>query len=139
MKSITKIWLVLLTALTVASFTAYAQADSSTTTTNAPAAKPKPKGKRYNGKIASIDKDAKTITFTMASGTSHTLKITSKTRIKKDGEDATLDDATVGEHVSGTERQNEAGDWVASTVNIGHPKPKAATPPPATPPPADSK
>lgn len=120
----------MLTAVTMAAFTTSAQTDSSTSTTpstpgaTAPA-KPKTKGKRYNGKIASVDADAKTITFTMASGTSHVVHITSKTKIKKDGEPATLEDAKVGEHISGQEHQ-DGDNWIATTVNIGQAKKKAA-------------
>jgi hypothetical protein len=134
MKSITKICLILITALTMAAYTAQAQADA-TTTTNTPAAKPKPKSKRYAGKVTSVDQDAKTITLT-AAGKDHTLKVTSATVIKKDGEPAMLTDVTVGEHVYGQERVNDAGDLVARTVNIGQPKPKAAATPPPTAPPA---
>jgi len=134
MKSFAKVCLVLVTVMTMAAYSAQAQTDSSTTTTNtAPAAKPKPKSKKYMGTIASVDSDAKTITVTLASGDSQTIKITSKTRIKKDGEAATLADAAAGQKVQGYERKNDAGDWVAGSVNIGEMKPKAAAPPAAAP------
>lgn len=117
--------LVLLTALALAATTANAQTNS--TSTNAPAAKPKMKSTRYAGTIASVDAAAKTITVTLASGATETLSITSKTKIKKDGEPATLADAAAGQKVKGSSHKNDAGDWVATTVNIGETK-KAAPP-----------
>lgn len=134
MKTLAKFWVAIVAALTLAAFTAQAQTNTTTTSTNTPSAtaKPKPKGKRYSGKITKVDSDAKTITFSMASGTSHTVHITSKTKIKKDNEPATLADAAEGLQVSGTYRADDAGDWQASTVNIGQTKAKATTTPPAT-------
>jgi hypothetical protein len=127
MKSLSKFWMLLLAAVMLTAFTVQAQTASSASTNTPPAAaKPKPKGKRYMGKIASVDADAKTLTFTMASGTSHVIHITSKTRIKKDGEPATLADAAVGLRVSGQEHQ-EGDDWIASTLNIGETKKPAAS------------
>jgi hypothetical protein len=141
MKSIAKICLVLLTAVTMAALTTNAQTNSTESSTNTPPAAAKPKPKRYMGKIDSVDNDAKTITITSASGVTQTIHISSKTRIKKDGEPATFADATVGEKVRGTERQDDAGNWTASTVNIGEPKPKPAPAPPAAAPaaPADKQ
>jgi hypothetical protein len=136
MKSFAKICLVLVTAVTMAAFTTLAQTNTAPAGTNQPPAPAKPKAKRYVGKIAGVDNDAKTISITLASGDSQTLHITSKTRIRKDGQPATLADATVGLRAVGAEHQDDSGDWVATTVNIGEAKPKAATPPAATPPPA---
>jgi Cu/Ag efflux protein CusF len=132
MKSFAKVCLALVTALTMAAYTTHAQTTSSSTSTNTPA-KPKSTSKKYTGTIASVDSDAKTITVTLASGDSQTLKITSKTKIRKDGEAATLADAAAGQKVQGYEHKNEAGDWVAGSVIIGNPKPKAAAPPAAAP------
>ncbi|MGP8200125.1 MAG: hypothetical protein ACLQU4_11560 [Limisphaerales bacterium] len=125
MKSFAKICLVLLTAATMAAFTAQAQTDS---TTNKPPAAAKPRAKRYIGKVASIDNEGKTITVALDSGKSQTLHITSKTRFRKAGEPATMADVTVGERVSGGYHEDESANWVANTVNIGQPKPKAAPP-----------
>ncbi len=134
MKSFAKICLVLLTAVTMAAFTTQAQTDASSSSTNKPpAAAAKPKAKRYAGKIASVDKDAKTITITLASGASQTIHITSNSKIKKDGEPGTFADAVVGQKVRASERQDDSGNWVATTVNIGEPKSKAP-PAPAAPP-----
>lgn len=130
MKSLTKTCLALLAALALSAFTAKAQTDASSSTstsTNKPAATTKAKrGKQYAGKITAVDKDAKKITFALPGGTTHTVEVTSKTKIFKNGQPATLDDATVGEHVSGTYRLDDSENWVASTVRIGLGKKKAA-------------
>ena len=136
MKALLKSCLVLLAALTLSAFTANAQTDSTApatpSTTNKPASSTKAKSKRYSGKITSVDESAKTITFTLPGGTTHTVHINSKTRpMKKNGEPATLADATVGEHVSGSYHVDDSGDWIATTVNIG--AAKKATPPPTAP------
>jgi hypothetical protein len=129
MKSFAKVCLILVTAVTMAASTARAQADSSATSTNTPpAAKPKPKAPRFNGKITSVDSDAKTITITMANGTTHVLHITSDTKFKKDGEPAVMADATVGQKIRGAYKKDDSGDWVARTVDIGEPKPRTLPP-----------
>jgi hypothetical protein len=138
MKSLAKICLVLLTAVTLAAFTTQAQTDSSSASTNTPPpATPRPKSKRYIGKITSVDTDAPTITITLASGASQTIHITSKTRIRKDHQPATLADVAVGSKVFGAEHQDESKNWVATTLNIGEPRTTAAPAAPAAPPAAD--
>jgi Cu/Ag efflux protein CusF len=135
MKSFAKTCLGLLAGLTLFALTTNAQTNSSSSSTNTPA---KPRSKSYTGTIASVDSAAKTITVTMAKGNSQTIHLTSKTRIKKDGEPATLADAVVGDKVKGYEHKDDSGDWVAGSVNLGETKAKASTPP-TTAPPADSK
>jgi hypothetical protein len=136
MKSFTKTCLVMLAALTMTAFAANAQTSSATTTTNSAPVAAKPRPKPYAGTIASVDADAKTITVTLANGNSQVLHIGSKTKIKKDMEPATLADAAAGQKVRGSMHKNDAGDWVANTVNIGQTKKAAA---PAAAPPADAK
>jgi hypothetical protein len=131
MKSLAKVCLVLTTALTLAAFTAQAQTDATSTAPAKPAPAKTPM-KRYFGTIASVDNDAKTITVTLANGSSQTIHIGSKSHIKKDGEAATLADAAAGQKVRGTDHKDDAGNWVANTVNIGEPKPKAAASTPDT-------
>src|ERR1019366_1410843 len=127
MKSIAKICLVLLAALTMSAYSTNAQTDSSSSSTNKPVTAPaKPKAKAYNGTIASVDTDAKTFTITQASGASQTIHIGAKTKIKKDNQPATSADIVAGQKVKGYEHKDDSGDWVANTVNIGEPKPKAA-------------
>jgi hypothetical protein len=127
MKSFTKICVILLATITLAAYTIEAQTESATPGTNtAPTAPAKPKRKVYRGKVASVDANAKTITFTMASGVSKTLQLTAKTRIKKSGEPATLADGVEGIKIYGVYHEDEDGNWVANTVNFGNPKPRVA-------------
>ncbi|MGH7970470.1 MAG: hypothetical protein ACREIC_17230 [Limisphaerales bacterium] len=68
----------------------------------------------FHGKLASLDKVAKTITVGK-----RTFQITSQTKIQKDGKPATLADGVVGENVSGYIKPGSDGKLVASTVNFG--------------------
>ena len=143
MKSITKVCLALLASLTLTAVTASAQSDSTAAaSTNAPApVKPKARALHYMGKIASVDATAETLTITTTKGETKVLHIDSKTKIKKDGEAATLADATAGLRVMVSYHSNAAGDLVATTVNMGqHKKADASAAAPAAPTaPADSK
>ena len=58
----------------------------------------------FRGKLASVDKSAKTITVG-----ERTFQITSETKTMKAGKPATLDDAVVGEEVGGQYRKAEDG------------------------------
>ncbi len=85
-----------------------------------PAAEAKPAEKKpvagpFHGKLAKVDKVAKTITVGK-----RTFHITSETRLKRgDGKPATLDDAVVGEEVSGYIKPREDGTLTATTVTFG--------------------
>jgi hypothetical protein len=69
----------------------------------------------FHGKLAAMDKIAKTITVGK-----RTFQITSETKIKKAGKFATLEDGVVGEDVSGYVKPSAAdGKLVATTVNFG--------------------
>ena len=92
-------------------------------TTNAPAKKSsaaKKESKKskaahpFHGKLAAVDKVAKTIKV----GES-VYQITSETKISKDGKPATLEDGVVGEPVSGYVKPTEDGKTPATTVNFG--------------------
>ena len=72
----------------------------------------------FRGKLASVDKSAKTITVG-----ERTFQITSETRIMKAGKPATLDDAVAGEEVGGQYKKAEDGKLVAGMVRFG-PKPE---------------
>jgi hypothetical protein len=72
----------------------------------------------FRGKLAAIDKVAKTITVGK-----RTFQITSETKLKKAGKPATLEEGVVGEAVSGYIKPSADGKLVATTVNFG---PKAA-------------
>ena len=84
----------------------------------APAATEKPaKGGPFRGKLAAVDKIAKTIVVGK-----RTFQITSETKIRKAGKPATLEDGVVGEPVSGYVKPTADGKLAATTVNFG-PKP----------------
>jgi hypothetical protein len=72
------------------------------------------KGHPYRGKLAAVDKAAKTITIGKS-----TYQITSETKIKKADKPATLEDATVGEEVTGFAKPGDGGKFFASSLNIG--------------------
>jgi hypothetical protein len=68
----------------------------------------------FHGKLAEVDKVAKTIKL----GES-TYQITSETKITKDGKPATLEDGVVGEPVSGYAKPTEDGKMAATSVRFG--------------------
>jgi hypothetical protein len=89
--------------------------------TNAPAtsdqAAPVKKNKKsgalaFNGKVSAVDTNA--MTFTVGK---HTFDVTSETKITKEGQPATLADATVGETASGTYKKGADGKLTAATVS----------------------
>jgi hypothetical protein len=109
-----------------------APVDKTAGSQGAEATKPEKPGKAgpFHGKLAAVDKVAKTITVGK-----RTFQITSETRIKKAGKPATMDDGVVGETVSGYVKPASDGKLAATTVNFGpkpapqeSEKPKAATP-----------
>jgi len=79
----------------------------------------KPSAGPFHAKLAAVDKSGKTITVGK-----RTFQITSETKLNKAGKPATLDDAVVGEEVSGYVKPNEEGKLIATKVNFG---PKADT------------
>ena len=66
----------------------------------------------FAGKVSVIDTNAMMLTVGK-----HVLNITSETKITKDGQPATLADATVGESASGTYRKETDGKLTALTVS----------------------
>ena len=68
----------------------------------------------FHGKIAAVDKKAKT--FTVGE---RTFQVTSETKLNKAGKPATLDDAAVGEEVGGSFEKAEDGKLHAKTVHLG--------------------
>ena len=100
-------------------------------TTNKPAASKAPAAEKtdsaakkahpFRGKLAAVDKVAKTISLGKS-----TYYITSETKFKKADKPATLDDGVIGEDVSGYVKPGDGGRMVAATVNFG-PKTDAKT------------
>jgi len=87
-----------------------------------PSAKKKKMPYPFHGRLAAVDKTAKTIRVGKS-----TYRLTSETRISKGGKPATLEDAVVGEETAGYVKPNEDGEMTASSVRFG-PKPKATSP-----------
>ena len=76
----------------------------------------------FRGKLAAVDKSAKTIK--VGESVYH---VTSDTKFTKDGNPATMNDGVVGEFVSGFVKPAEDGKMNATTVHFGAPaKPKAS-------------
>lgn len=97
--------------------------DTTTTTASTPAAsdttpatpkKHKMHGMPFHGKLAGVDTNGMTLTVG-----SRTFSITSKTKITKDGQPATLADGIIGQPVTGFYRTNDDGDLTATTVHFG--------------------
>lgn len=137
MKSITKLSLVLLTAVAFAAFPAQAQSDS-TATTNAPAPVPRPRAPRFAGTITGVDATAMTLTLKGrgADAADVTVKVTSDTRITKDREPAVFADIKEGLRATGSGKKQDDGSWVATTLRISTrvPRPPGQAAPPTTPP-----
>ncbi|MDP9292262.1 MAG: hypothetical protein M3O82_07860 [Verrucomicrobiota bacterium] len=73
---------------------------------------------RFQGKIASTDATAKTVT--LEGKTSRVLYVTSETKLKKtDGAAATWDDLKMGEQVRGSYVKGDDGKMTASTLKVG--------------------
>ena len=72
------------------------------------------KGGPFHGKLAAVDKVAKTITVGK-----RTFQITAQTKIKKSGKPATLEDGIVGDAVSGYIKPSAEGKLTATTINFG--------------------
>jgi len=118
MKSLIKLSLLTLLATAIAAVPVQSHAQS----TNKPPAKKaatdtketKKAAHPFRGKLAEVDKMAKTITV----GKSVYL-ITSETKIAKNGKPATLADGVVGEQVTGYAKPSDDGKMIATRVTFG--------------------
>ena len=68
----------------------------------------------FHGKLAAVDKTAKTIKVGQS-----VFLVTSGTKITKDGKPATLEDGVLGEPVSGYVKPTEDGKMAATTLRFG--------------------
>jgi hypothetical protein len=82
--------------------------------------------KRFDGKIATLDKQAKT--FTTETATNEVTLINAQTRILKDRKPATFEDLAVGQTVTGSKHPDASGAWVAISVSVAIPKPSTNDP-----------
>jgi hypothetical protein len=85
----------------------------------------KKKGGGVHGKLAAVDKTAKTITVGK-----HSYQVTSETRIFKADKPATLDDGVIGEQVSLGYKPGADGKLMATKITFG-PKPESSDKKPA--------
>jgi len=100
-------------------------------TTNKPAATAPRLSKRFTGKIAKVDAQAKSFTLESTASdpaASAPTLVNSQTIITKDKKPATFDDLAVGQAVTGAKHQDPEGKWVAATVNVAVPKPPTVDP-----------
>jgi hypothetical protein len=93
---------------------------------------------QFRGMIESVDAATMTLSLRGRGGNPGAkVMVTSKTRIRKDGQPGEFADAVQGMRVSGSGKKGEDGVWTANTLNImtrpPRPKPVPATPD-ATPP-----
>ena len=91
-------------------------------TNSAPAARmARPRAKSVAGVVAAVDNDGKTITL---KNHDKPFSVTSKTRISKEGQPATLSDIMAGDKVTLRARDDENGNPVATSIRDGRAKPK---------------
>ena len=76
----------------------------------------KTSGLPFRGKISAIDLQTKKVS--LAGKQVRTYQVTTETKIKKDGEPATLDDAKVGDSVGGYAVREDEGAPRVVTLNI---------------------
>jgi len=110
-KNLLKVLVLSLLAVALAPSQALAQEKKQTPAAEKKKGNPNPP---IHGKIAAVDKTAKTITVGKT-----TIQITSETKITKAGKPATLDDATVGEQVTAHGKKGDDGKYVAKSVRFG--------------------
>jgi hypothetical protein len=87
---------------------------------SAPAAKPAAKAKQmpFRGKINQVNADTKMITLA-GKEKDRSFRITTTTRIHRDGTPLAFADVKAGAMVGGLARANEAGEWEVVTLNLG--------------------
>jgi hypothetical protein len=101
----------------VAPPTAKPHVSGSAAITNPPAPVTRVPSKRYSGKILTVD--TKTQIITLQGGEKAGIGITTNTMILKEKKKAAFDALAVGQLVSGMERRDAAGKWLAETLNVG--------------------
>lgn len=92
------------------------------------AAEAKTKKLPFKGKIASVDKDKKTITLETKGGEGRTIVVGDTTKLLKSEGDApaTWDDLKVGEEVRGSYTKTDDGKLEAAKIKVGAKSEKAA-------------
>jgi hypothetical protein len=83
-------------------------------TKEAPKAEKKKSAHPFHGKLAAVDKSAKTIKIGQS-----VYEITSETKITKGNKPAVLEDGVVGDEVGGYAKPTEDGKMAATTLRFG--------------------
>ena len=134
MKSTAKLSAILLAAATCLAWPVMAQTDSTPPATNtAPAAPRPPRAAGFRGTVASVDAPTMVLKLKPLRGqTNETIvKVTSSTKIFKDGQPGEFSDAVEGVRVSGSGKKAVDGSWTANTLRIMTKPPTRKTPPAA--------
>jgi hypothetical protein len=118
----------LLTAALVSLALPVAAADASPNTEAVQQEKKASKVAPFQGKISAVDTSANTLTLA-GKVKNRTITLTSETKITKNGQPATLGDATVGDVVGGRAKLTAEGHFEALSLRIG-PKPEGTAPAP---------
>ena len=108
----------LATALIGTPLVNWAAENSGSSPDGAPKAEKKAKRIPFRGKISAVDKVARTFTLEGKEKV-RTFRVTTESRLKKDGQDAVFDDLKVGEVVGGQYCVGATGGQEAVLVNIG--------------------
>jgi len=108
----------LATALIGTPLVNWAAENSGSSPDAAPKAEKKAKRIPFRGKISAVDKVARTFTLEGKEKV-RTFRVTTESRLKKDGQDAVFDDLKVGEVVGGQYCVGATGGQEAVLVNIG--------------------
>lgn len=136
MKSFPKSLLLACLLLTVAALPCASAFAADSTADASPSASPAAKkGTKFpfHGKLVAVDATA--MTFTVSGKTPRLFVVTPETKIKKNGQTATLSDAVVGDDVGGYTMKSADGKFTALSVRFG-PRPgakKASSSPSAAP------
>jgi uncharacterized protein YdeI (BOF family) len=117
MKSITKLSAILIAALACASLPAMAQ-DSTPGSTNTAPARPRARAAGFRGKVSAVDTATMTLTLKNRNGDETKVKVTSTTKITKDGDPGVFADAVEGVNVMGSGKKGDDGVWTANTLRI---------------------
>jgi hypothetical protein len=121
-KSTLKVSLMLFLGVAVVNAPVWSRAESTNSATRENSEiKTKHAGAPLHGKLKSLDTEARTLAIG-----AHTFRVTSETKITKNGQPAVFADGVIGEEVSVLYRKTEDGTLEALTVHFG-PKEKAHT------------
>lgn len=108
-----------------------AQTNAPAAATNKPAATAPRLNKRFTGKIAKLDAQAKTFSLESTAtdpAASAPTQVNAETKVTMDKKAATFGDLAVGQSVTGFKHQDTEGKWVATAVNVAVPKPPTVDP-----------